>query len=53
MRYQVPVSGRYRLSVMVGANGSIKPGDRRHLRGSPFEVAVHTGGDEMYAVRMR
>lgn len=43
VRYQVPHSGLYRLSVLVGTDGSVRPKDRRHVRGSPFQVPVHSG----------
>ena len=46
VRYQVPLSGLYRLSVLVGANGSVQPGDRRHVRGSPFQIPVRSNGEK-------
>ena len=41
VRYQVPFSGIYQLSVLLGAGGAV-----RHVRGSPFEVPVHGGKGE-------
>ena len=44
VRYQVPVSGTYQLTVLLGAGGVV-----RHVRGSPFEVPVHSGkGDDAW-----
>ena len=44
--YMLPMSGKYFLSVMVGLGGSLKPVDRRHVRGSPFHIFIHTSYDE-------
>ena len=43
VRYLVPVSGIYKLSIFVGENGSVRPVDRRHINQSPFTVPVHSG----------
>ena len=39
--YLLPVSGSYTMSVLVGQNGSVRPADQRHVRGSPFSLSVH------------
>ena len=44
--YMLPMSGKYFLSVMVGLGGSLKPVDRRHVRGSPFHIFIHTSYTE-------
>ena len=44
VRYVVPISGIYKLAVLVGENGSVRPIDRRHIHHSPFTVPVHSGG---------
>ena len=43
VRYKLPISGLYKIDVLVGQNGSTLPQHRRHVPGSPFEVAVHSG----------
>ena len=47
--YNVPVSGMYSLSVMVGERGSARACDRRHVRGSPFNVPIHSSATEKAA----
>lgn len=44
--YMIPVSGKYSLNVMVGKDGSVRPIDRRHVRGSPFNIFVHSTAAE-------
>lgn len=43
VRYIVPVSGIYKLAVLVGDHGSVRPADRRHISQSPFTVPIHSG----------
>jgi hypothetical protein len=40
--YTLPVSGTYKVSVLAHAQGSTRPNDRCHIRGSPFQLCVHT-----------
>lgn len=42
--YTAQTSGLYRLSVLVAPFGAARPHDRRHVRGSPFSVPVHSSG---------